>query len=191
MKKETLHSIVAILLVIVQCAPMTQAQERNANAAQSSDLSFQNQSRVAVSAADVKAVLLKDSGLMVELKHWVAKDATDHGQMVSDSDLTDDTIFDRLESDISFRAVATLLVQRYGYLLPKLNPESEPGKERELLIQERTKWLAQHQEEELAQARQDDSRRQQNSGSCDERIDNECNDQRALPSSTGGARQEP
>src|ERR1700722_16901882 len=177
MKKEMLLSIAAILLVIVQCAPMTQAQERNANAAQSSDLSFQNQSRVAASAADVKAVMLKDSGLIVELEHWVAKDATDHGQMVSDSDLTDDTIFDRLESDISFRAVVTLLVQRYGYLLPKFNPESERGKERELLIQERTKWLAQHQEEELAAARQRNARNFQNSQNvrvCDPQTYSDC-----------------
>ena len=110
---------------------------------------MQNLSRVAASAAEIKSVLLKDSGLMVELKRWVAKDATDHGQIVSDSDLTDDAMFERLESDVPFRAVATLLVQRYGYLLPKVNPESEAGKERELLIQERTKWLAQQQEEEL------------------------------------------
>ena len=74
-----------------------------------SDLAMQNLSRVAASAAEVKSVLLKDSGLMVELKRWVAKDATDHGQIVSDSDLTDDAMFERLESDVPFRAVATLL----------------------------------------------------------------------------------
>ncbi len=49
---------------------------------------------------------------MVELKHWIAKDATDHGQLISDSDLTDEAIFDRLENDIAFRSVATALVQK-------------------------------------------------------------------------------
>jgi len=33
----------------------------------------------------------------VELKRWVAKEATDNGQIVEDSSLTDQTIFDRLE----------------------------------------------------------------------------------------------
>jgi len=45
-------------------------------------LALQNLSRVAASAAEIKGVLVKDAGLMVELKHWVARDATDHGQIV-------------------------------------------------------------------------------------------------------------
>jgi protein involved in polysaccharide export with SLBB domain len=130
------------------------AQERNNDTTNASDLALQNLSRVAASAAEIKAVLVKDAGLMVELKHWVARDATDHGQVVSDSDLTSDGIFGRLETDIQFRSIATALVQQYGYLLPKLNPDSDPGKEHELLFQQRAKRLAQSQDEELAQARQ-------------------------------------
>jgi len=104
--------------------------------------------------AELKAILLKDGGLLVELKRWVATDAANHGQIVSDSDLSDDAIYDRLETDVEFRAVATALVQRYGYLRPMLNPLSDEAKQRDLLIQERTKWIAQRQEEELARARQ-------------------------------------
>ena len=183
--------VIAGLLFLVACwAPALRAQQQNNDQTKTSDLAMQNLSRVAASAAQIKSVLLKDSGLMVELKRWVAKDATDHGQIVSDSDLTDDAMFERLESDVPFRAVATLLVQRYGYLLPKVNPESDAGKERELLIQERTKWLAQHQEEELAQARQVRTRNQQNNSPCDNQLENECNEQRARPSSVGGPGQE-
>ena len=154
MKKRSQFVIAAFVFLVALYAPMAHAQQRNSEAAKTSDLAIQNLSRVSASAAEVKSVLLKDLGLMVELKRWVAKDATDHGQIISDSDLTDDAIFERLESDVPFRAVATLLVQRYGYLVPKVNPDSEAGKERELLIQDRTKWLAQRQEEELSQARQ-------------------------------------
>src|SRR5579871_1708380 len=100
-------------------------EERNSN---SSDLSSLNMSRVAASSAEIKSILLKEPGLMVELKRWVARDSTEHGQIVGDSELGDDAIFDRLESDIEFRSVATLLVQRYGYLLPKINPESDLAK---------------------------------------------------------------
>src|ERR1700723_3749606 len=78
------------------------AQGQNARPV-SSELAKQNFSQVAASAGSIKVVLLKDVGLMVELKRWVAKDATDHGQIVSDQDLTDDAIFDRLENDIEFR----------------------------------------------------------------------------------------
>jgi len=84
---------------------------------------------VAASADQLKEVLVKDAGILVELKRWVAKEATDNGQIVEDSSLTDQTIFDRLERDTAFRSVATRLVQRYGYLLPSINPDSEIGKQ--------------------------------------------------------------
>ena len=193
MKKRSQFAIAALLMLVVLYVPTSRAQQRNNDNAKISDLAVQNFSRVAASAADVKSVLVKDTGLMVELKRWVAKDATDHGQIISDSDLTDDAIFERLESDVPFRAVATLLVQRYGYLQPKVNPDSEAGKERELLIQERTKWLAQNQEEELAQARQKMARNQQNNVSCDMQdgqLENQCANQQARPSFVGGTRQE-
>ncbi|MHB8542373.1 MAG: hypothetical protein ACYDCD_15740, partial [Candidatus Acidiferrales bacterium] len=79
--------------------------------------------RVAASAAQIEGILHANPGLMVELKSWIAKDATDHGQLISDSDLTDQAILDRLESDIQFRSIATRLLQNYGYLLPKINPD--------------------------------------------------------------------
>jgi len=121
---------------------------------QGSELARENLSRVAASAAEIKIILVKDPGLLVELKRWVAKDATGHGQIVRDSDLTDDAIFLRLETDLPFRSAATELVQRYGYLRPQLNPASDLAKERELLAQERAKWLAQEEEQERTRARQ-------------------------------------
>ncbi len=195
--KRSLFVIAAVLVLVVLRVPEARAQQRNSENMKTSELAIQNLSRVAASASEVKSVLLKDTGLMVELKRWVAKDATDHGQLVSDSDLTDDAMFERLESDVQFRAVATLLVQRYGYLLPKVNPESDAGKERQLLIEDRTKWLAQRQEEDIAQARQLRTRNQQNNGTCDvqqdvqaTQSDNECIDQQTRPSSVGGNRQD-
>jgi polysaccharide biosynthesis/export protein len=151
-----------------------QAQNQRPAPTPSSELGRENLSRVAASAGEIKAVLFKDAGLMVALKYWVAKDATDHGQVISESDLTNDAIFERLEEDAQFRSVATALVQRYGYLLPKLNPDSEVAKEHELLVQERTKWLAQNQEEELADARKRRGRNLQNAKSCDPESDANC-----------------
>src|SRR5713101_2734400 len=168
-------AMAGFLLPALWLVSTAQAQQRNENNTNMSDLASQNMSRVAASPAEIKSLLLNNTGLMVELKRRVAKDATDHGQIVSDADLTNDAIFDRLEMDVQFRSLATALVQSYGYLLPKLNPDSEAGKERALLIQERTKWLAQRQEEELAQARQRAVRNPQDTGSCDSQLDADCN----------------
>ncbi len=130
------------------------AQARPQPPVQRSELGRQNMEHVAATVGQLVAILHKDPGLMVELKRWIAKDATDHGQLVSDSDLTDEAIFDRLENDITFRSVATSLVQKYGYLQPAVNPESLMAKQQNLLIQERVKWIAQDEEAERAKARQ-------------------------------------
>ncbi len=101
-----------LLFLLAQCAPLARAQQRNDATAAPTDLALENQSRVAASVNEIKEVLEKDAGMMVELKHWVAKDASDHGQILSDSDLTSDAIFTRLENDVQFRSIATALVER-------------------------------------------------------------------------------
>jgi hypothetical protein len=104
-----------------------------------SELAEDNYSRVAASSVQIRAVLLMDAGLLVELKRWVAKEATDNGQIVEDQSLTDQAIFDRLDRDQAFRSVATRLVQRYGYLMPKPNPDSDLAKQQDLILKERVK----------------------------------------------------
>jgi polysaccharide biosynthesis/export protein len=119
-----------------------------------SELAKENNSRVAASSAQIKAVLALDAGLLVELKRWVAKDATDNGQVVEDRNLSDDAIFERLDRDVAFRAVATRLVQRYGYLMPTPNPESSYAKEEDLVLKERARRLVQIEAQEDAEALQ-------------------------------------
>jgi polysaccharide biosynthesis/export protein len=167
--------------VLLLCCAATRAQERRANPMPSSELGRENLSRVAASAMDIKAVLVKDIGLMVELKRWVAKDATTHGQVISDVDLSDDAIFDRLQSDVQFRSVATALVQKYGYLVPQVNPDSLAGKEQEFLAKERAKWVIQVQDEQLTQARERNARRMQRTEYCDQRDEADCNSQQEVP----------
>jgi protein involved in polysaccharide export with SLBB domain len=119
-----------------------------------SELAKANYDRVAASAPQIKEVLLRDPGLLVELKTWIAKEASDNGQFVSDDELTDVAVFDRLTRDVKFRAVATRLVQRYGYLKPIVNPESEMGKQQDLLLKERVRRLEQIEAQEDAAALQ-------------------------------------
>jgi hypothetical protein len=169
------RGIICVLVALGFGCSAMRAQNQRPAPTTGSDLGRDNLSRVAASAAELKAVLLTEVGLMVELKRWVAKDATDHGQIISDSDLTNDAIFERLETDVQFRSVATAIVQKYGFLVPRLNPESELGRQQELLVQERTKWMAQHQEEERAAARQKDLQRNlQTASACDPQSDVDC-----------------
>lgn len=144
--------------------------------ASESELAKENYDRVAASAAQIKTVLINDPGLLVELKRWIAKEATDNGQVVSDDDLTDNAVFDRLTRDVAFRAVATRLVQRYGYLRPSVNPDSEMGKEQELVIKERARLIAQREAQEEAGALQPPKAQtwETKTTPCDPKYDQDC-----------------
>ena len=72
-KRQSVVVIAVLLFLDVWNAPSACAQERTNTATSASDLALQNLSRVAATAAEIKAVLAKDAGLMVELKHWVAQ----------------------------------------------------------------------------------------------------------------------
>src|SRR5580704_1517435 len=121
---------------------------RDARAGETSDLGKENLERVAASSIQIREVLLKDAGLLVEMKRWIAKEATDNGQVVEDSNLSDKAIFDRLDRDVAFRSVATRLLQRYGYLLPVPNPDSTFAKEQDLVLKERARRLVQIEAQE-------------------------------------------
>ncbi|HET8922224.1 MAG TPA: SLBB domain-containing protein [Candidatus Acidoferrum sp.] len=144
--------------------------------AEPSDLAKENFDRVAASANQIRAVLVKDEGLLVELKRLVAKEATDNGQVIDDSNLTDQAIFERLEQDLKFRAVATRLLQRYGYLLPTSNPDSDFAKEKELILKERARRLVQIESQEDSESLrpQGSNRDLERTASCDPRLDQDC-----------------
>jgi protein involved in polysaccharide export with SLBB domain len=140
------------------------------------DLTQENLGRVAASAIQIRSVLVKDEGLMVELKRWVAKEATDNGQVVEDSNLTDQAVFERLERDVAFRSVATRLLQRYGYLTPTPNPESDIAKQKELVLKERARRLVQIEAQEDTESLrpQKNDRDLERTAMCDPRREEEC-----------------
>jgi polysaccharide biosynthesis/export protein len=133
-----------------------------------SELTKDNLEHVAASSAQIKAVLLQEPGLLVELKRWIARQASDNGQLISDEELTDAAVYDRLANDVKFRAVATRLVQRYGYLRPSVNPDSDMGKEQEFILKERARKLVQveSQEDQVGSQVQRADRRGQTSVPC-------------------------
>ncbi len=154
------------------------AQTRQQKPVSQSELARQNMAHVAGNTEQLALILHRDPGLMVEIKRWIAKDATDHGQIITEADLAEETIFDRLETDVTFRSVATQIVQKYGYLQPTVNPDSPMAKQQELLIQERVKWITEEEaaDREKLKAAQEKAEQQQN---CDPRTDRNCGAQNA------------
>src|SRR5580704_16332552 len=181
----------ALALAYLFCAPAyaqqqvekhraTREQGRNDSGVEPApDFAQENLSRVSASATQIRAVLVKDEGLMVELKRWVAKEATDSGQVVEDSRLTDQAIFDRLDQDVAFRSIATRLLQRYGYLLPTPNPDSDYAKQNELVLKERARRLVQLESQEDSDAfkPQRNDRDLERTATCDPRRDGDCTQQ--------------
>ena len=114
--------------------------------------------------AQLKEVLLRDPGLLVELKRLIAKEASNNGQVIVDEDLTDNAVYQRLVDDVKFRSIATRLVQRYGYLRPSVNPDSDLGKQQDLVLKERARRMVQieAQEDQRALQAEPTERRSQN-----------------------------
>src|ERR1700674_3926737 len=100
----------------------------------STDIVKDTLDRVAATPEQILEVLAKDSALMLELKQLLARDAGASGQIVEESDLHEAEIADRLRQDLRTRVLATRLLRRYGYLLPRINPDSDIAAEHNLLF---------------------------------------------------------
>jgi protein involved in polysaccharide export with SLBB domain len=184
------------LLLAVGCVSLI-SQTRQQTPVSQSELARQNMAHVAASTQQLALILHRDPGLMVEVKRWVAKDATDHGQIIAETDLAEEAIFDRLEIDVTFRSAVTALVQKYGYLVPTVNPDSPLAKQQELLMQERVKWITQNEEADRRKALEEQERAFQQTQGCDPRSAN-CAPQNAttpsiqqLPQQQPGLNQSP
>lgn len=188
LEKKRLLDLILSLCVAVACSAPAFAQGQNETqpvrrdakmnplrTEDQSDLAQENMNRVAASPAQIRAVLSAEAGLMVEVKRIVAKEATDSGQIIDDTNLTDAAIYERLEQDVAFRSKVTRLLQRYGYLVPTTNPDSDAAKENALVLQERARRLVQIEAQEDA-----DSLRPQANGNvertaaCDPQLDDDC-----------------
>src|SRR5467141_3810768 len=152
-KMKKLVGLLALaLLFCVQAYPQRPSQGSAAQAAgtetpsrvplHSPDIISDNLDRVAASADQILEVLNKEPGLMVELKRLLAQDAGASGQILEESDLTDVSVAVRLRSELRARVLETRLLQRYGFLVPRLNPDSDLEAERKLVLQERAQILA-------------------------------------------------
>ncbi|HMD85096.1 MAG TPA: SLBB domain-containing protein [Terriglobia bacterium] len=135
-----LMGVLFVFLFGLAGASAARPQEREQERA--SDWATDYLELVSASPEQIRDVLAKDPGLMVELKRLMAKQAIDKGQIVGEQELADAAIMDRLATDTRFRALATRLLQRYGYLTPQLNPQSPSGKEQDLALKARAERLA-------------------------------------------------
>ena len=155
-KHLTVFSFVAALgwcaVAVAQTAPAALNSQTSPGTRKNQAEVEQEKSRVAAPAEQIRVILVKDPGLLVELERLVEREAISNGQLVEDSDLTQEAIFERLDNDIAFRAAATRLLQHYGYLLPTVNPNSEIGKEQDLVLKERARRLVQIEAQEDAES---------------------------------------
>lgn len=148
------------------------------------DIVADNLEKAAASADQILEVLKKEIGLMVEFKRLLAEDAGASGQILEESDLADGALAERLRLDLHARVLATRLLQRYGYLVPQFNPDSELGAEQRLVRQERAQLLARAAERRDPLVENSTAGR---SAACDSRNFTECPLPPALPDDHEGS----
>src|SRR5258708_17873586 len=78
---------------------------------------------------------------MVELKTLYAREAGLQGQVLEENDLTDAAVEARLRQDLRLRMLATQLLQRHGYLLPRINPDSDNGGGLMLILRQKAQGM--------------------------------------------------
>src|SRR6266481_2554658 len=187
--RETITSIiVALLFCAPACAQQRAVPQRSGSdsparvPARPPDIISDNLDRVAASADQILDVVNREAGLMVELKRLLAQDAGVSGQILEEAALTDTAVAERLRSELRARVLATRLLQRYGYLVPRLNPDSDLDAEQKLVRQERVQVLARAAERRDSLGETTTASR---NGGCDPRSVPDC----ALPSSLGEDRE--
>src|SRR5258708_34658074 len=79
---------------------------------------------------------------MVELKTIYAREAGLHGQVLEEKDLSDAAVEAQLRQDVRLRMLATKLLQRYGYLLPRINPDSDMAGQTMLVLRQKNQDMA-------------------------------------------------
>jgi protein involved in polysaccharide export with SLBB domain len=118
-----------------------EGQKKNEQVPRGSGIVADNLDRVAATANQILEIVNGDAGLMVELKRVLAEDAGESGQILEESDLSESAVTQRLVEDLRSRVLATRLLQKYGYLLPKVNPNSDAAAEHNLLLRVREQQL--------------------------------------------------
>ncbi len=193
--KKKSRIIGVLTLALLFCAQAYPQRQTQGSAAQGSgtetparvplhspDIISDNLDKAAASADQILEVVNKEAGLMVELKRLLAQDAGVSGQILEESDLTDVAVAERLRSDLRARVLATRLLQRYGYLVPRLNPDSDLGAEQRLARQERAQMLARAAERRDTRGETTTAGR---NAACDPQSVSDC----AMPSSLGEDRE--
>jgi protein involved in polysaccharide export with SLBB domain len=95
------------------------------------ELQKDDSAMVAASAEQIQSVLRSDSGLLLELKQWIASEVAKRGQVLLEEDLSDLEVLRRLTWDRDLRLAATRMLQRYGHLLPTAKPGSDAALQKE------------------------------------------------------------
>src|SRR5579864_2813406 len=181
--QQAVTMLLAVSLGVPVALPQQQPQQKSQGSGSETsarvptrppDIISDNLDKAAASADQILEVVNKEAGLMVELKRLLAQEAGASGQILEEGDLTDGAVAERLRSDLHARVLATRLLQRYGYLVPRLNPDSDLAAEQRLVRQERAQMLAR------AAERRDTLREMpgRQNAECDPRFDSGC----ALPS---------
>src|ERR1039458_8026216 len=189
--KQLKKSISCLAWMFLFCAAAYSQQESRQGVAQRSgteaaarvpsrpsDIVSDNLEKAAASADQILEVLNREAGLMVEFKRLLAQDAGAIGQILEESDLTDGAVADRLRWDLRARVLATRLLQRYGYLVPRLNPDSDLGAEQKLVLQDRAQMIARAAERRDTLGENSTAGR---NAACDPRSVEECGFSPALP----------
>jgi protein involved in polysaccharide export with SLBB domain len=89
----------------------------------------QAEQMVSLSAAAIQQILVREPGLLLEVKKALVRKAYEQGRLLDPVDLTDETLFALLREDNNVRILATREIETRGYIQAK--PKSDESRQKQ------------------------------------------------------------
>src|SRR5438067_4428524 len=99
------QALLSLFLCATSAAPLHAQTERPANS--NGRAAEQAEQLVSLSADTIEGMLLREPGLLLEVKKALVRKAYEEGRLLDPADLTDDALFELLRDDNDVRILAT------------------------------------------------------------------------------------
>lgn len=122
-----LQFVVVLSLCLWQCGEAYSQVKRPVNPKARAEQEAERM--VSLSAAAIQQILVREPGLLLEIKKALVRKAYEQGRLLDPADLTDNTLFALLQEDNNVRILATREIETRGYI--RANPKSEEPRQKQ------------------------------------------------------------
>ena len=137
--KKTVLLVLGIWLGALVCPPLTRAQQDRSKPSNANETpgvtdrkaraELEAEQLVSLSAGTITDILLREPGLLLQVKRVLVRKAFEQGRLLDPADLTDEALFQLLRDDDRVRVLATREIEDRAYVRAKPTRQDEEREE--------------------------------------------------------------